>query len=108
MGEVLAPHRVSPITIEPSKSRLFLNLIYLNCFMKDTPFSLDILADVPHLVKQGSYMTKLENSSGYHHLLMTESSRTLLDFQWGGHYFISNSLVFGWIKMQHMFIIQLI
>ena len=48
-------------------------------------------------------MTKLENLSRYNHLLMTESSRTLLSFQWGGHYFISNSLVFGWKNTAYVY-----
>lgn len=37
--DVQPPHIVSPIAIEPSKPRLCINLMYLNCFMKDTPFS---------------------------------------------------------------------
>ena len=82
VGEVDPPYLISPITVEPSKPRLCLNLMYFNCFMKDTPFSLDTLhvADVQHLVKNGSYMSKLDDSSGYHHIFMSESSTPLLLF----------------------------
>ena len=59
VGEVDPPHIVSPITIEPTKPRLCINLMYLNSFMKDTPFSLDTLTDVPKTVGNSSYLTKL-------------------------------------------------
>ena len=90
VGEVEPPYIISPITIEQTKPRLCLNLMYLNCFIKDTPFSLDILQDVPHLIKRNSYMSKMDDKSAYLNMLMTENSRQLLGFQWGGHYFCSN------------------
>lgn len=90
VGEVEPPYIISPITIEQTKPRLCLNLMYLNCFMKDTPFSLDTLQDVPHLIKRNSYMSKMDDKSAYLNMLMTENSRQLLGFQWGGHYFCSN------------------
>ncbi|CAG2213130.1 unnamed protein product [Mytilus edulis] len=64
LGEVKPPHIVSPITIEPLKPRLCINLMYLNCFMKDTPFNLDTLVDVPRTIKQNAYLTKLDDKSG--------------------------------------------
>ncbi|MEW8546097.1 MAG: hypothetical protein AB2693_21460 [Candidatus Thiodiazotropha sp.] len=64
--------------------------------MKDTPFSLDTLQDVPHLIKRNSFMSKMDDKSAYLNMLMTDNSRQLLGFQWGGHYFCSNTLVFGW------------
>ena len=80
VAEVEPPYIVSPLTIEPNKPRMCINLMYLNCFMKDTPLTLDTLADVPNIVKPSSYMTKC------------------LSFQWGGHYFCCNTLPFGWKK----------
>ena len=103
VGDVEPPYLISPITIEPNKPRLCLNLQYLNCFMKDTPFSLETLSDVPRIVKRNSYMTKLDDASGYLHILMTQSSRPLLGFQWGGHYFWSNCLCFGWKNAGYVF-----
>jgi hypothetical protein len=61
VGEVAPPYIVSPITIEPTKPRLCINLMYLNCFMKDTPFSLDTLSEVPKIVKKNSFLTKLDD-----------------------------------------------
>ena len=65
---------VSPITVEPTKPRMCINLMYLNCFMKDT-------------VQGGSFLTKLDDKSGYDNVFVTNSSRKLLGFQWGGYYF---------------------
>jgi hypothetical protein len=96
VGEVAPPYIVSPITIEPTKPRLCINLMYLNCFMKDTPFSLDTLSEVPKIVKKNSFLTKLDDKSGYDNVLMSENSKSLLGFQWGGHYFQCNTLPFGW------------
>lgn len=103
VGEINPPYITNGITIEPNKPRLCLNLMYLNCFMKDTPFSLDTLADVPHLIQKGEYMTKLDDYSGYLHILMTDRSRPLLGFQWGGHYFCANALVFGWKNAAYVY-----
>ena len=36
-GEVDPPHIASPITVEPTKPRMCINLMYLSCFVKDTP-----------------------------------------------------------------------
>lgn len=96
VGEVQPPHIVSPITIEPTKPRLCINLMYLNSFMKDTPFNLDTLVDVPKTVRKGSFLTKLDDKSGYDNVFVTESSRPLLGFEWGGYFFCCNTLPFGW------------
>ena len=50
------PHLVMPLTVEPSKPRLCL----LNLWMKDAPFSLDRLADVPRYVYKSSFITKCD------------------------------------------------
>ena len=87
VGEVGLPHIVSPITVEPTKPRMCINLMYLNCFMKDTPFNLETLVDVPRTVEGGSFLTKLDDKSGYDNVCVTNSSRKLLGFQCGGYYF---------------------
>ncbi len=96
VGRVPPPYLVSPLTVEPTKPRLCQNLIYLNSFCVDTPFSLDSLSDVPRMVEEGGYMTKLDDKSGYDHILITERSRPLMGFQWGGLWFINNTIPFGW------------
>lgn len=103
VGKVKPPRIVSPITIEPSKPRLCINLMYLNCFMKDTPFTLDSLILVPKIIRKNSFMTKLDDKSGYDNVEMTETSKQLLGFQWGGHFFCCNTLPFGWKNSAYVY-----
>jgi hypothetical protein len=44
--------------------------------MKDTPFSLDTLSEVPKIVKKNSFLTKLDDKSGYDNVLMSENSKS--------------------------------
>ena len=103
VGHVDPPHIVSPITIETLKPRLCINMMYVNCFMKDTPFCLDTLVDIPRVIEKNSYMSKLDDKSGYDNVLMTNSSAALLGFQWGGHYFTCNTLPFGWKNSAYIY-----
>ena len=73
VGEVQQPYIVSPITIEPTKPRMCINLMYLNCFMKDTPFTLDTLIDIPKSFEKETFLTKLDDKSGYDNVLVTET-----------------------------------
>ena len=76
VGEVQPPHLVLAITIEPSKLRLCIDARFLNLCrgMKDTPFSLDKLIDVPRFVYKNSFMSKIDDKSGYDHILLTKES----------------------------------
>ncbi|CAH3127704.1 unnamed protein product [Porites lobata] len=47
VGVVSPPHLVLPITIEPSKPRLCHDERFLNLWIRDLPFKLDHLADLP-------------------------------------------------------------
>ena len=64
--------------------------------MRDKPFTLDSLNDLPRYVAKDSYQTVLDDKSGYDHILLTDESRTFFGIQWGGWYFTYNSLPFGW------------
>ena len=41
VGKVDPPHLVMPITVEPRKPRMSHDEKFLNCWIKDCPFSLD-------------------------------------------------------------------
>lgn len=64
VGQVAPPHIISPITIEPTKPRMCIDLRYLNCWMVDTPFVLDSLVDITRLAQKDAFMTKLDDKSG--------------------------------------------
>lgn len=90
------PHLVMPLTVEPGKPRLCHDERFLNLWMKDMPFRLDSLIDVPRYMEIGHYQTKLDDKSGYDHVLLSQESRSLVGFQWGGWWFVNNVLPFGW------------
>ena len=64
--------------------------------MKDNPFTLDRVTQIPRYVPKDTYQTVLDDKSGYDHLLLDESSRVYFGIQWGGWYFLYNTIPFGW------------
>jgi hypothetical protein len=64
-----------PITIEPSKPRMCHDERYLHLWIKDLPFSLDTLKDVPGLIEKDSFMASLYDKSGYDRILLNPNSR---------------------------------
>lgn len=94
------PHLILSLTVEPSKPPLCHDARFLNLWMKDMPFTLDRLTDLPRYVSKDSYQTVLDDKSGYDHILLTESSRKYFGFQWGGWLFTYSTLPFGW-KIYH-------
>ena len=91
VGFVDPPYLVLPLTVEPTKPRLCLDARFLNLWMRDQPFTLDGLVDVPRYVYKGSYMSKCDDKSGYDHVLLTVSSQNVCGFSMG-------KLLFGMCK----------
>lgn len=96
VGQVEAPHLVMPITVEPSKPRMCHDERFLNLWIKDCPFSLDYLSDLPRYVGSGHYQIVCDDKSGYDHICLSPSSRTLFGLKWKACYFVYNTLPFGW------------
>ena len=90
------PYLVLPLTVEPSKPRLCIDARFLNLWMRDMPFSLDKLADVPRFIYKGSFMTKCDDKSGYDHVFLSENSQTYFGFSFGGLWLVCTTLPFGW------------
>jgi hypothetical protein len=95
VGDCDPPLLVMPMTVEPSKPRLCHDERYLNCWMKDSPFSLDTLREVPRMISQDMYMTTLDDKSGYDHLKLAENTSTFFGLRFGHWYLVYNTLPFG-------------
>lgn len=95
VGEVDPPHLVLPLTVEPTKPRLCHDERFLNLWIKDCPFNLETLRDVPRLFNRDGFMTSIDDKSGYDHVLLSESSRTYFGIQFGGYYMVYRTLPFG-------------
>lgn len=96
VGQVEAPHLVMPITVEPSKPRICHDERFLNLWIKDCPFSLDYLSDLLRYIGSGHYQTVCDDKSGYDHICLSPSSRTLFGLKWKACYFVYNTFPFGW------------
>ena len=96
VGEVPPPHLVLPMTIEPQKPRLCTDARFLNLWMADTPFSLETLVGVPRFVYPNSYMSKIDDKSGYDHILLSTSSQQFFGIEWLGWWLVGVTLPFGW------------
>ena len=84
------PHLVMPLTVEPSKPRLFNDNRFLNLWTDDRPFSLDHLQELPLYVVIDAYITVCDDKSRYDHILLAPSSRTYFGFEWNGCFFTGN------------------
>ena len=96
VGEVVPPHLVFPITVEPGKPRMCHDERFLNCWIKDCPFKLDYLTDLCRYVEPGHYQTTFDDKSGYDHIHLHPRSSSFFGFQWEGWYFTYACLPFGW------------
>ena len=107
VGRVTPPHLVLSLTVELSKPRLRHDTRFLNLWIVVVPFKLESLVHLPLYVGQESNQTILDDKSEYDHLLLSEESRTYFGIQWGGWYFLYNTLPLGW-KISPLSIIQLV
>ena len=82
--------------MEPSKPRLSHDERFFNLWIKDLPFKLDQLPDLPRYVLPDHFKTSFDDKSGYQHKLLHRSSRTFFGLVWNGVYFVFCTLPFGW------------
>ena len=59
------PRLVLPLTVEPSKPRLYHDERYLNLWIRDLPFKLDHLCDLPRYVLPGLFQSTCDDKNGY-------------------------------------------
>ena len=103
IGQVQSPHLVMPITVEPTKSRMCHDERFLNLWIRDLPLSLGYLSDLPRYVGPGHLQTACDDKSGYDHLLLTPTSRTMFGVRWDGCYFGYASVPFGWKAIAYVY-----
>ena len=63
--------------------------------MRETPFSLNKLIDVPRFVYKNSFMSKIDEKSGHDHILLTKESTKYFGIEWGGLWWVCNTLPFN-------------
>ncbi|KAJ8315034.1 hypothetical protein KUTeg_007184 [Tegillarca granosa] len=96
VGECSPPYLVMPITIESSKPRMCHDArFFLNLCVKDYPFTLDTLKEVPRLIERNTFMSSLDDKSGYDHILLHKNSRTFFGLEFAGWFMVFNTISFG-------------
>ena len=98
VGEVPPPHLVMPMTVELSKPCLCNDNRCLNLWIRDMPFQVDSLLGLP-----SSFQSVCDDKSGHDHVLLTPESHPYFGFQWGGWYFTSNTIHFGWKSSAYIY-----
>ena len=86
---------LAPLTVEPSKPKICINLMYLNNWIVDRPFSLDTLKDIPRVIKENAYFTSIDDKSGFDNVRLAPESHDLVGFQWAGNVFKCLTVPFG-------------
>ena len=76
LGDVTPPHLVLALTLEPSKQSRCHDEQYLNIWIRDLPFQLNRIPDLPRYVLPGHFQTSFDDINGYQHVLLHFSSRT--------------------------------
>ncbi|KAI8506605.1 hypothetical protein Bbelb_160320 [Branchiostoma belcheri] len=59
--------------------------------------------ELTRYIEKDHYHTKCDDKSGYDHIMLSESSKALVGFQWGGVWYATASLPYGWRCSAEMF-----
>lgn len=90
------PICIMPLTLDKEKLRLCHDERYLNLFIKDNPFQLDTLKDVPRIVRSNDLLINTDEKSGYDHVQLSADSRQYFGAMFAGWVLKYNTLPFGW------------
>jgi len=64
---------------------------------------LDSITALPRYATPSSFQSVCDDKFGYDHVLLTPESRTFFGFEWGGWYFVSNTIPFGWKSSAYIY-----
>ena len=73
-------------------SRLCHDERFLNLWLRDLPFKLDHLSDLPRNVLPGHFQTTFDEKSGYQHVPLFQSSETYFGLEWKNIFFVFRTL----------------
>ena len=82
--EKLSPHTwCSLLPLNPKITRMCHDERFLNLWIKDCPFTLNYITDLPRYVDQEHCQTTFDDKSGYDHIQLHPSSPTYFGLEWG-------------------------
>ena len=89
------PICIMPLTLDSKKERLCHDERYLNLFIRDSPFRLDTLREVPRMLQQGDLLINTDEKSGYDHIALAPSSTPYFGVMYNGWVMTYSTLPFG-------------
>ena len=89
------PICIMPLTLDGKKERLCHDERFLNLFIKDSPFKLDTLRDVPRMLQQDDLLVNTDEKSGYDHIALAEASTPYFGVMYDGWVMTYTTLPFG-------------
>ena len=92
VGECTPLYLVMPLTVEARKPKLCHDERFLNLWVKDSPFTLDYISNLPRYVGKDSFQTTMDDKSGYDHVRLAENSRKFFGLQWQGVYYLYHTI----------------
>jgi len=93
----LMPLHLNPLTMETTKKRLCVNHRKLNAMSEWPKSQLDGLQTIEDQVRgRPAYGAVSDETSGYHHHLLSEDSQELFGVVFLGYVFVYRALTFGW------------
>ncbi|CAC5423868.1 unnamed protein product [Mytilus coruscus] len=90
VGECEPPYLILPLTVEPTKPRLCHDERFLNLWIKDYPFNLDTLREVPRLLERDDLKSSVDDKLGYDRIFLCEKSKKYFGVRFGGYFMIFN------------------
>ena len=96
VGTCKPPRIIMPLIVEPTKPRLCHDERFLNLWIKEIPFQLETLKDIPRNVGKNALMVTCDEKLGYDHVKLSENSHTYFGIQFGGYFMTYKTLPFGW------------
>jgi hypothetical protein len=92
------PHMILPLGVagdDGKKLRLILDARSLNLYIDAGDVQFGNLVDLARCLAPGERMGACDMKAGYHHLALTQASRTFVGFEWDGAWYVFTVLPFG-------------
>lgn len=97
------PRMIQALSVEVTKPRLIYDARPLNKVCKRIPFSMDTVARVAHVASEGCFQGSLDDSSGFHHVLLHPASWPLFGLRYQGVDYVWTVLPFGWCESPYVY-----
>ena len=97
------PRLIQALSVEETKPRLIYDARPLNKVCRKVTFSMDTVARVALVASEGCFQGSLNDSSGFHHVLLHPASWPLFGLRYQGVDYVWTVLPFGWCESPYVY-----